>query len=214
MLKDSQFSKDIEVAQKLLSDGNKLVQEIQNLISDEQKEAAVKKAIEYEVLSEKIVNNARIIPIDSGIPFIDEVVNENIIAENNVKIEYLNNNTWFHVKIPCLLTRKERGNPSFIRATLQVAFKEYFSKNPKVKITEDATIIFKHNYSKERKEREYRDHDNIELNSVVDIIALYVLLDDSALKLRHYYYSCIDDKDSTDIFIVPNKDFLCFLTEY
>lgn len=210
MLKDSQFAKDAQVAEKLIKDGEKILKNILFLINSERKEEAIREAMKYELISEKIVNNARLMPIDTGTPGIQEEITQNILQENQIKIEYLNNNSWFHVKIPSLLPKKEKGNPSFIRATLQIALKKYFNENPKIKIKEPSTIIFKHNYSIERPEREYRDHDNIELNAVVDMITLFVLIDDSPLKLRHYYYSCIEETDSTDIYIIPNSDFIDF----
>ena len=212
MLKDSQFAKDVKVAEKLLNDGIKSLNLIKQHIEHENKQLAVEEAIKYEVISEKIVNNARIIPIASGIPNIETEINENIIKENNIKIKYLNDNKWFYAKIPSLLPKKEKGNPSYIRATFQIALKKYFLENPKIRIEADSVIIFKHNYSKERNEREYRDHDNIELNSIVDLVALYTLVDDTPLRLRHYYCSYVSEEDSTEIFVVPNTDFISWLT--
>lgn len=213
MLKDSQFAKDAQVADKLLKDGDKILKNIIFLINEDRKKEAIEEAMKYELIAEKIVNNARIMPIDTGIPEMQEQISKNIISENNIVVEYLNNNNWFHVRIPALLPKKEKGNPSFIRATLQVALKKYFSENPKIKIKKPSTIIFKHNYSQERPEREYRDHDNIELNAVVDMITLFVLIDDAPLKLRHYYFSCIEESDSTDVYVIPNSDFLDFLNQ-
>ena len=212
MLKDSQFAQDVKVAEKLLNDGIKSLNLIKKHIEHENKQLAVQEAIKYEVISEKIVNNARLIPIASGIPNIENQINENIISENNIEIKYLNENKWFYTKIPSLLPKKEKGNPSYIRATLQIALKKYFSENPKIRLDADSVIIFKHNYSKARSEREYRDHDNIELNSIVDLIALYVLIDDMPLKLRHYYCSYVSEEDSTEVFVVPNTDFISWLT--
>ena len=128
MLKDSQFAQDVKVAEKLLNDGIKSLNLIKKHIEHENKQLAVQEAIKYEVISEKIVNNARLIPIASGIPNIENQINENIILENNIEIKYLNDNKWFYTKIPSLLPKKEKGNPSYIRATLQIALKKYFSE--------------------------------------------------------------------------------------
>lgn len=211
MLKDSQFSRDVGKAEKLISSADKILTELRKSIDDGDKEKALEIAMKYELLSEKIVNNARLIPIATGVPFIEEEINENIINSNDVVIKYLNNNDWFYVKIPSLLPKKEKGNPSYIRATLQVAMKKFFKENPKHRLENDSVIIFKHNYSKSRPEREYRDHDNIELNSIVDLISLYTLVDDTPFRLRHYYCSYVEDEDSTEVYVVPNKDFINWL---
>lgn len=213
MLTQTQFSKDAEVARKLLSSAKKIIDSICEAIRNGDKETAMKLSVEYEAVSEKIVNNARLMPIATGNPNIREEVDNNILNECDVEVKYLNDGSWFYVKIPALLPKKEKGNPSFIRATLQTALKRYFCSHPKKKIVENSVIVFKHNYSKLRKEREYRDHDNIELNSIVDLIALYVLIDDTPLRLRHYYMSSVSDTDNTEIYIIPNKDFIYWLEQ-
>lgn len=39
----------------------------------------------------------------------------------------------------------------------------------------DYVLIFRHVYNQNRPERAWRDHDNIEVNIVADVIALYLL---------------------------------------
>lgn len=213
MLKDSQFAKDVNSANKLLSSAQKTLSKVNSYIEDNDKENAVKEIFKYEVITEKIVNNARLIPTATGIPKIQNKVNDLIISETKTEVGYMENG-WFKIRIPSLLPKKEKGNPSYIRATLDVAMREYFSKNLRKRFEENVVFIVKHNYSEERSEREYRDHDNIELNAVMDTVALYVLIDDAPLKCKHYYCSSVDKTDSTEVFIVPDKDFIEWLTNY
>lgn len=70
-------------------------------------------------------------------------------------------------------------------------------------IYSDCVLIFRHIYDRNRPERSYRDHDNIELNMVVDIVALYLLPDDAPLRCAHYYCSAGGDTDRTEIYVVP-----------
>ena len=91
---------------------------------------------------------------------------------------------------------------------MQVALEDFFSEDRPVKIDEPATIIFRHNYSFDTPEKEYRDHDNIEINVVVDLLALYILIDDAPLRLRHYYLSVPSDENVTEIYVLPNRKFL------
>lgn len=210
MLKNSQFAKDVYIAEKLLKDANKSLNKIINYIENNDRENAIEESFKYEVISEKIVNNARIIPISSGIPNIQNLIHKIIIEENNVEVGYLDNG-WFKMKIPSLLPKKEKGNASYIRATVNMALQNYFKKNERKKFNEDCVFIVKHNYSEQRSDREYRDHDNIELNVIIDAIALYVLIDDSPMKCRHYYCSAVDKEDNTEIYIIPNKDFIEWL---
>lgn len=213
MLKDSQIAKDVLVAEKLLSQLENSLAIIQEKIEQDDKEGLIKELFNYENISEKAVNNARLLPIVSGLPKAKDIVGDIIIDENNVEISYTKEG-WFYVKIPSLLPKKEKGDPSFIRATLNSGMKKFFKTHERKKYKEDMVIIFKHNYSKKRTYREYRDHDNIELNAIVDMIALHVLIDDSPMKLKHFYCSSISSTDSTEIFLVPKDDFSKWLNLY
>lgn len=212
MLKDSQIAKDVLIAEKLIKKAEDSLKKIDTMIAQDNKEGLLEELFNYENLCEKIVNNGRLLPIMSGRNAKD-IINNTIIEENNLNIEYTQEG-WFYVKIPSLLPKKEKGDPSYIRTTLNVGMKDFFSKNEKKKFESNVVMIFKHNYSKERTYREYRDHDNIELNSVVDMIALYVLIDDSPMKAKHFYCSAIEDTDSTEVFIIPQTDLKKWLTKY
>jgi hypothetical protein len=77
----------------------------------------------------------------------------------------------------------------------------------------DNVAVFRHVYNRERPERQYRDHDNIELNRVLDVVALYVMVDDSPMRCRHYYCSAPGEVERTEIYIVPRKDFRRWLEQ-
>lgn len=52
-----------------------------------------------------------------------------------------------------------------------------------------------------------RDHDNIEVNIVADIVALYTLPDDKPDVCNHYYCSAAAEKERTEVYVVPKADF-------
>ena len=66
MLKNSQFAKDINTTDKLLKNGIKSIEKIKQFIENNNKNGAVNESIKLEVISEKIVNKARLIPIASA----------------------------------------------------------------------------------------------------------------------------------------------------
>lgn len=204
----SRLEKDIETAKKLLTEAQKQL----SIISDNKnkRDIITDEILEYEKLSEKIVNNARLMVTANGNCFKKDILIDNIVEENNVQISLKDN----HAKIvmPLLLPRKEKGNPSFARTTLDASFRKYIREKGSIdRIIDDVVLIFGHTYDKDRPERSYRDHDNIELNAVIDILALYLLTDDSALKCRHYYYSEQGNCDSTEIYIIPCDEFGKFI---
>ena len=72
---------------------------------------------------------------------------------------------------------------------------------------DDCAIIFRHVYSRDRPERQQRGHDNIELNIVVDIVALYTMRDDSPVVCDHYYCSAAGKQERTEVYVVPRNEF-------
>lgn len=213
MLKDSQLAKDVVVARRIFNQLNESLSRLEGLIEKDDRNGAIAETFEYEKFAERLCNNARLMPISTGMPKALKVVENTIIEENNCEICFTKQG-WFKAIIPSILTRKEKGDPSWIRATFSSSMKRYFSDNDVKRITEKSIIIFRHCYSKDRKEREYRDHDNIEINAIVDMVALYVLVDDSPMKLKHFYCSSKEDIDKTEIFLVPEVDFIEWLNLY
>lgn len=74
-------------------------------------------------------------------------------------------------------------------------------------------MIFRHVYDRQRPERLKRDHDNIEVNKVADIVAMYVLPDDKPKICSHYYCSAAASEDRTEVYVVPKYDFPMWFVE-
>lgn len=113
---------------------------------------------------------------------------------------------WFYVKLPTLLPKKETNSRSYIRAYLYLALQAFFADKEPVRY-EEAVLIFRHVYDRNRPERQKRDHDNIEVNTVADTIALFVLRDDAPAFCSHFYCSAEGSADFTQVYVVPRADF-------
>ena len=57
-----------------------------------------------------------------------------------------------------------------------------------------------------------RDHDNIEINMVSDIVAMYVMPDDGPAVCAHYYCSAAAEQERTEVYVVPKSDFPAWLS--
>jgi hypothetical protein len=86
----------------------------------------------------------------------------------------------------------------------------FWRGKPPVRYPYNVTV-FRHVYRRDRPERQYRDHDNIELNRVLDIVALYVMVDDSPMRCRHYYCGAPGSGHRTEIYVVPRDEFVHWL---
>lgn len=201
-----QIKKDINIAIKDMKKGSNFLNKASSYLDRDNPLLISAELKKYEKLMEKVVNEARLMPLTLGLQNDLEDIQENIKDFADIKIK--RTEKYFYIKMPVLLNKKESGNPSYIRSTLFYALRDYFSTHHEEKIKEKCVIVFKHNYSKKRPYREMRDHDNIELNSVVDLVTMFMLNDDNPLLLDHYYFSTnIMNEDNTEIFLIPKKYF-------
>lgn len=168
-------------------------------------ELAYEVALRLADVSERITLLARALPAYTGNPLAAQDV-ENLIRQHiSVEIGFTMEG-WFCVRIPLLLPKKEAGSANYIRSFLYPAIREFFADKPPVRYS-DCVLIYRHVYDQRRPERQRRDHDNIEINMVSDIIALYVMDDDAPSLCRHYYCSAAGSEERTEVYVVPTCDF-------
>lgn len=155
--------------------------------------------------AERTALQARVLPVNTNRPMAFREVEE--IMENNIPVDIeFTAEGWFRVCLPALLPKKEFNSRNYIRAYLYPALQRFFSEHEPVRY-EDAVLIFRHVYNRDRPERQKRDHDNIEVNTVADAVALFVLADDSPAFCSHYYCSAEGNADYTQVYVVPRADF-------
>lgn len=94
----------------------------------------------------------------------------------------------------------------YIQQYLYPALRRYFDGKPPA-CYRSCVLAYRHVYQRGRPERAYRDHDNIEVNMVTDIITLYLLPDDAPRRCAHYYCSTAGEVDCTEVYVVPASRF-------
>lgn len=172
-------------------------------------EDALKKSVSAARIAESVALKTRALPAYTGHPQADVMVQEVITDAVPVEIGFTEEG-WFCLRMPILLPRKEKSSRSYLRGILYPALEKFSHGKEKIRYR-NCVLIFRHVYDGHRPEREYRDHDNIELNTVVDAIAMFFLVDDTPLECRHYYCSAAEDKERTEVYIVPIADFESWL---
>lgn len=197
----SEFQRSLDKADAKLKRASYLLARTQRLADCGKIPEAFNTAFTFAAEAEKLTLLARTIPAYTGHPRALELSEELVAETVPVEMGYTEQG-WFLLRFPALLPKKESGSPSYLRDTLYPAMRRFFAgKLPHVYT--DCVLIFRHIYDRKRPERSYRDHDNIELNMVVDIVALYLLPDDAPLRCAHYYCSAGGDADRTEIYVVP-----------
>ena len=147
----------------------------------------------------------RALPAYTGNPVAAQEVEQLIVQNIPVDIGFTMEG-WFCVRIPLLLPKKSEGSASYVRSFLYPAMQEFFQDKPPVRYG-DCVLIYRHVYDERRPERQRRDHDNIEVNMVSDIVALYAMEDDAPDTCRHYYCSAAGSAERTEVYVVPAAEF-------
>lgn len=166
---------------------------------------AYDETIILEEASEKLILLTRVLPVYTGNPHASIDVNNAMRISVPLEIGFTLEG-WFSVRLPALLPRKINGSADYVRSLLYPAMSDFFKNAPPVRYA-DCVLIYRHVYNKERSERQKRDHDNIEINMVSDIVALYVMPDDGPSICSHYYCSAQGNEERTEVYVVPKKDF-------
>lgn len=166
---------------------------------------AYRNAFDLAHQTERLVQIARSLPALTGSPAAREEMEAAIMKAMPIVVG-LTREGWFGIDIPALLPKKERGNAAYIREGLYLALAAYFKDRERLRI-DDCVLTVCHRYGRDRPERAYRDHDNIELNAVVDALAMYALHDDAPLGCFHFYCSTADERDATTVLLVPKASF-------
>ena len=194
------LEKTIRQTEKLL----KILQAVQTDYADKRMEAAMEKAVSAAKQAEKVALMTRALPAYTGYPRAKALTHDAIAEAIPIEIGFTDQG-WFCLRMPILLPRKEKSSRSYIREFLYPVL-EQFAAGRKIRYR-NCVLIFRHVYDRNRPEREYRDHDNIELNTVVDAIAMFFLVDDTPLECRHYYCSAPGSTERTEVYIVPRNEF-------
>lgn len=171
-------------------------------------EDAYKMAIETEREAESMMLTLRDLPLCTGCPSAAADVEMAMAEVIPVEMGYTEQG-WFAVRMPWLLPIKEKGSVKYIRGYLYPALNRFFQHSVPRRF-DRCVIIFRHVYDRKQSEKQYRDHDNIETNFVVDALALYVMVDDSPLRCQHHYCSAEGSQNRTEVYVVPEHDFFAW----
>lgn len=173
--------------------------------------SAYQKTLKLAAQSERLTLLTRVLPVYNGNPrCFDDMEN---IKKDNIPVEIgFTAEGWFCVRMPTLLPKKESGTVDYIRGYMYPAMKRFFDGKHPIRYR-DCVLVFRHVYCRDRPERGMRDHDNIEVNAVADIVALYVLPDDHPNVTTHYYCSAQSSEDRTEIYVIPKHDFPMWFVE-
>jgi hypothetical protein len=174
-------------------------------------DGAYSAAFEAAFHSEKLTILTRALPAYTGNQKAKIMMEDAMLKELNIEIGFTEEG-WFCLRIPALLPKKNKGSTDYITVPIYPAMKRFWQDKHPTRYAYNV-IVFRHVYKHDRPERLYRDHDNIELNRVLDIVALYVMPDDSPIRCEHFYCSAPGSSERTEVYVIPQDEFIYWLEE-
>lgn len=201
----SDFLRSVSQAQKRLKQAGVELARTQALAEQNDMAGAFGAAFAFEAEVEKLALVARAMPAYTGHPRAIDLTQ--VLLEETIPIEMgYTEQGWFCLRIPALLPKKGAGSPVYIQQALYPAMRRFFEGKVPASYP-DCVLAYRHVYDERRPERACRDHDNIELNMVTDIIALYLMPDDAPLRCAHFYCSAVGQGDRTEVYVIPREQF-------
>lgn len=205
------FKKEFTKAKRTLGQFYRAWNKLESCIEYNDENGAYDCSLETDRIAERLIFQLRNLATYSGEKETCESVVRNIQETVLVEVGYTKEG-WFRLSIPALLPRKEKGNPEYVRSLIYPAMSDFFT-GKQIEKFKDCTLVYLHTYDVNRPKREWRDHDNVEVNAVTDIVALFVMLDDSPHICEHYYASKSGMENRTEVFVLPKRDLEKFRTQ-
>jgi len=126
-------------------------------------------------------------------------------------IEVRYENEILEVTLPSLLPkRKNRKSVEYLLDPLHFHLSQYAEQHALPKFQE-CVVCFSHVYSRELPTRRVHDYDNMELKQILDVLASFIMTDDSGLLCDAYNTTEFDDKDCTRISVMEKSKFSAWL---
>lgn len=128
-------------------------------------------------------------------------------------IKINDNNGILEINLPCLLPkRKKRQSTEFLIDPLYFTLSQYSDSHP-LKRFKHCVVCFSHVYSEDFPKQNIRDYDNLELKQLLDVIATFIMEDDTGLLVDAYNTTEIGNNDCTRISVMDKNRFSEWLKE-
>lgn len=117
------------------------------------------------------------------------------------------------ITLPSLLPkRKQRRSAEFLTDPLYFTLSQYADSHPLPRYSH-CVVCFSHIYSRDLPSRRIRDYDNLELKQLLDVIASFLMEDDSGLLCDAYNTTELGDADCTRISVMDKDRFFDWIKE-
>ena len=118
------------------------------------------------------------------------------------------------ITLPCLLPKKkQRQSSEFLIDPLYFTLSQYADKNM-LPMYKHCVVCFTHIYSEDLPTNRIRDYDNLEMKQLLDVLATFIMEDDSGLLVDAYNTTLLGKTDCTCISVMDKIRFPRWLEEH
>lgn len=135
---------------------------------------------------------------------------QQVAAVQGIKVSATDD--YVFVRVPALLPKKKATEGfKFLVVPLQAAFEEYRRQRALPHFS-DCVICIEHIYDRCLPITAVRDYDNLEFKSILDVIALYCMKDDTGALCDLYHTTRFSYTSCTMISVMPKNSFPAWLS--
>ena len=201
------FIDSLNKVSMLILDARQSAETIKILCEKGDNMEAYEESFRLERLAEKLALHTRKLPVYTGHP--KALIQTEYVLEEETLVEIgYTEEGWFSLRLPLLLPHKSSGDVDYLKEALYPVVGRYIVDNRSTgRIYGPVIMIFRHVYSEDFPERKRRDHDNVEVKALADIVTLSMLVDDAPAYCSHYYCSGVGNEERTEVYLVPKEEF-------
>lgn len=153
----SSFARTLTKLERLMAKLDMAVSNTRCMFGVKNMELTYDVSLRVAELMEKAVLVARALPAYTGAPDAAMMVARQTASVVPVEIGFTDEG-WFSLRMPMLLPKKEHGSADYIRSILFPEMQRFFHNQAPCRF-KDCVLIYRHVYSRDRPERQRRDHD-------------------------------------------------------
>lgn len=211
------MKKQLNEAQKLASDVERLLAESRNLVAcytrshvESGYESLTDMVLEASKTGEKLTEKLRRLSLEVVLDDMKyEQYQSELVRIHGIEITY--SGGILEVTAPVLVPHRKESYTDYLYKPLHTAFWQWCRKrkeeNKEVPEYQKCTVCFLHLYDRELPLGRVRDHDNMEEKHVLDVISNFFLVSDGGLHADTYHLTRMAERDATKIFVMDAEKF-------
>lgn len=211
------MKKQLNEAQKLASDVERLLAESRNLVAcytrshaESGYESLTDMVLEASKTGEKLTEKLRRLSLEVVLDDMKyEQYQSELVRIHGIEVAF--SDGILEVTAPVLVPHRKESYTDYLYKPLHTAFWQWCRKrreeNKEVPEFQKCTVCFLHLYDRELPLGRVRDHDNMEEKHVLDVVSNFFLVSDGGLHADTYHLTRMAERDATKIYVMDAGKF-------